>query len=391
MLTTPITKPLFALTLLLLLLTAALADNADPASESAKLLPDTVGEFRALGAPVTPKDQVLDGIAIAEDYNALSSAKRTYTSQGGEAFTVVLVRTRSDSSAYALLKRVAAEMGSQETAKVNDVGTAAVASNERLIFFKGPAFVSVTSRKANPRADGLAAFARAFAETLDRGENEIPVLIKHLPDWETAQARAAYSVSLKALQQAAGSRPVLDAVSFEGGAEAVTALYGPSRLVIVENTTPQLATLNDARINERLKELREKGERVPSLYRRVGNYLVFVFDASSEQEAVQLVDRIKYEQVVQWLGENPYALQRAQKEYTQTTAGVILAVVQASGLSLLICLGIGAIFGTIVFRRRRAQQAATDAYSDAGGMLRLNIDELTPETDPARLLGRGDR
>lgn len=392
--TTPIIKLLSAFTLLLLLFTGAFADNAAPTSEPIKMLPDTVGGFRASSAPVIPKDQVLDGIARAEDFNALSSALRTYTSQGGEAFTVVVVKTRSDSSAYALLKRVAAEMRAKaqlETAKVNDIGTAAFASKERLIFFKGQAFVSVTSKQAGTSIDGLTAFARSFAETLDRGENEIPVLIKHLPEWETASERAAYAVSLKALQEAAGNRPVLDAVSFEGGAEAVTALYGPSRLVIVENTTPQLATTNDVLINARLNWLSANAQPMPSAYKRVGNYSVFVFDAPSEQEATQLIDKIKYEQVVQWLGDNPYALQRAQKEYSQTTAGVILAVIQASGLSLLICLGIGTIFGTIVFRRRRAQQSATEAYSDAGGMVRLNIDEMTPQPDPTRLLGRGGR
>jgi hypothetical protein len=394
LLTRPITKLLSALTLLLLLLTAAFADTADPTSEAAKMLPDAIGDFRAQGEPIPPKEKMLGDMASAEDFNALSSARRIYSSARGESFTILLVKTRSDSSAYALLTRVAAEMRAREqapTSKVRDIGIASFASSERVIFFKGPAFVSVTSNLARQNGDGLAAFARAFAETLNSGENEIPVLLKHLPDWETVQERAAYAVSLKALQDAAGNRPALDAVSFEGGVEAVTALYGPSRLIILENTTPQLATTNDARINARLKELREKGQPVPSAYRRVGNYCVFVFDAPSEQEAARLMDNIKYEQVVQWLGDNPYALQRAQKEYTQTTAGVILAVIQASGLSLLVCLGIGAIFGTLVFRRRRSQQAATEAYTDAGGMVRLNIDDMTAQTDPTRLLGRGDR
>jgi hypothetical protein len=43
-----------------------------------------------------------------------------------------------------------------------------------------------------------------------------------------------------------------------------------------------------------------------------------------------------------------------------------------------------------LFTRRRAQQAAQHAYSDAGGMMRLNIDDLTAETDPHRLLNSGN-
>jgi hypothetical protein len=70
--------------------------------------------------------------------------------------------------------------------------------------------------------------------------------------------------------------------------------------------------------------------------------------------------------------------------------GTILAVIKASGLSLIVCFGIGGLVGALVFKRRRAQAAAIDAYSDAGGMLRLNIDEMTRQTDPGRLLGRGE-
>jgi hypothetical protein len=63
--------------------------------------------------------------------------------------------------------------------------------------------------------------------------------------------------------------------------------------------------------------------------------------------------------------------------------------VKASGVALVGCLGLGGLLGALLFTRRRAQQKAQEAFSDAGGMLRLNIDELTPQTDPARLLGPG--
>jgi len=65
-------------------------------------------------------------------------------------------------------------------------------------------------------------------------------------------------------------------------------------------------------------------------------------------------------------------------------------VVKGSGLALVSCLAVGGLIGGLLFIRRRAQQRETEAFSDAGAMLRLNLDELTPETDPARLLGRGE-
>ena len=93
----------------------------------------------------------------------------------------------------------------------------------------------------------------------------------------------------------------------------------------------------------------------------------------------------QHEQVVQWLGENPNILKRAQEEYVNTTLGVLVAVLKASGYALLACLGLGGLAGALLFTRRRAQQTE-EAFSDAGGMLRLNLDDLTPETNPARLL-----
>ena len=259
-----------------------------------------------------------------------------------------------------------------------------------LAFVHGPLIVNI--KYSIPEVIGLGReeavrLATELSMTLEPSENDLPVLIKHLPDWENVRNNTPYAVSLPVLQTAAGGRPVLDAISFEGGAEAVTATYGPSRLVIVENTTPQLATTQDARFNARLKELRDSGQPVPTLYRRVGNYSVFVFDAPDEATAAKLVDSIKYEQVVQWLGDNPNDLRRAQRRYTETTAGVIIAVLKASGLSLLLCLGVGAVFGGIVFRRRRQQQTAQEAFSDAGGMVRLNLDEMTAQYDSGKLLG----
>ena len=129
---------------------------------------------------------------------------------------------------------------------------------------------------------------------------------------------------------------------------------------------------------------------MPTAYRRVGNYAVFVFDAPNPEAANRLIDQVKYQQVVQWLGHNPFAYEQATREFTETTLGVLVAVVKASGLALVACLAAGGFFGALLFRFRRAQQRAREAYADSDAMLRLNLDELTPENDPGRLLGRGN-
>jgi hypothetical protein len=377
---------LFACALLLCSLAPARADSTT--DEALKSLPDKAGDFVALGA-ARPSASALE--AKKDAYEIELIASRSYRSAKGERFKVDFIKTRTDRGAYSLYSSEMQKLSSEAT-KLDGVGTAAViGSSGRALFYKGMMFVSISDESGGKNTDGLTSLAKLLAEPLDKGEGEIPVLVKHLPDWETAQQRAVYVLNLNTLREAAGNRPALDVVNFAGGVDAVTATYGPSRLVIIEHNTPQLATDNDARINARLSELRNSGQPVPSGYRRVGNYAVFVFDAPDEATATQLVDKVAYEQVVQWLGNNPHLFERARREYSETTAGVILSVIKASGISLLICLGIGGIFGSIIFRRRRAQQAVSEAYSDAGGMMRLNLDDITTaKVDPSRLLGKRD-
>lgn len=385
-----LSKPFFFLLFVSFLFAPLRVNGAVTLEEAAKLLPDRIGDFRARGAALMPKAGIFEQQA-PEDFGAFSHAVRTYISSDGKAFVVELVKTRTDAGAYALLTNSEMYSTSSQGVKLNDVGTAVVITPGGIAFFKGAAFVQIYSpNKTAGNDEGANTFARLFAQSLNSGEGDIPVLVKHLPDWERALTHVIYTVSAGSLRKAAGNEPVLEAISFEGGTEAAVVSYGVSRLVLVEYTTPQLATNSDARIKARIKELNDAGQSVPTAYRRVGNYSVFVFNAPDENTAAQLIDRVSYEQVVQWLGDNPRALERAQRIYTQTTAGIILAVIKASGLAILLCLSVGGIFGTLIFRHRRMQQAATAAYSDAGDMIRLNIDDLTPQNNPARLLGRGD-
>lgn len=389
-------SPLISLSAILLLLfsflSVAMAAEPLPVGEAAKLLPERVSNFRAMGPSRALEASAFETIA-PEDFNLSSSAARSYVSSKGLTVGVTLMRARSDAGAYALLTHYVAELrnkGQSPLTKMEGVGTVAFSTPERLLFFKGPALVSLTAQGSQRGQEQLVEFARSLAETIPSEENEIPALAKHLPDWEKVQEQAVYAVSLNALRQATGDEPVLEAIDFSGGTETATALYDSSRLVIIEFGTPQLAADNDERINARLKELRDAGRPVPTAYRRVGNYSVFVFGAPDEQRAGQLIDAITYEKVVQWLGDNPHAWDKLERDFNQSTSNLIVGIVKASGFSALLCLAVGGLFGGLVFLRRRSQQSLTDKYSDAGGMLRLNIDELTPQTDPTRLLGKGD-
>lgn len=211
----------------------------------------------------------------------------------------------------------------------------------------------------------------------------IPVLVKHLPNWENAQNNSTYILNQNDLRNALGERAVFDLIDFAGGTEAVTAPYNQGKLLIIEFTTPQASVDADNKIRQRLAEI---GQNPPIFYRRIGNYNAFVFDGTDETSANTLLDQVKYEKTVQWLGENPFTLRNAERAFILTTSDIFLTTV------LVIVGGIGGSFvvgivvGIIFFYIRNQKRAGMAAFSDAGGMIRLNLDGFTPEILPDRLL-----
>ncbi|MFL6281829.1 MAG: DUF6599 family protein [Pyrinomonadaceae bacterium] len=351
---------------------------------ASKVLPDQVGDFRAQGAAVTPPGFI--GGARREDYGVTYDGHRTYISATGEKLVASVVQTESESAAYSFFTFF--NSARPQAVKFGDIGTASVATSSEVCFVKGTTFVFVNSSDAGELSPQLFTdFGRAFAATLEGGENGLPTLVLHLPEWEKARVTTGYAVTLPALQRASGNRPALDAVSFEGGAEAATADYGGARLVVVEFTTPQHAFDADAAITRRIAELSAAGQPVPSSYKRVGNYSVFVFDAPDAASAEKLISGVKYEKDVRWLGRNPHAEENAIRSYTNTMGGVIMTTLITTGLAILLCLTVGGVIGGAIFLSRRARHTAQEIYSDAGGMLRLNIEDVnTPQTP--KMLGR---
>ncbi len=389
-----------ALTCAMLLAFEFTAQAQKPEDKATKL-PQTIEGFRQLGAirsiASVTREGFLNPSGESDKVSGTSHFTRTeadYLSAEGNKFLVEVVELPRDSDAYSLLTILAKTLGADESNRPRigrDLGTAGFAQPDRVAFFKGRTLVRISAAKPTGKiSDDLMTLARLFASRLEKGEGDLPVLVKHLPQWEEAQARVVYLAGFNSLKGIVPDQPVLDAVSSEGDADAAIAEYGAAHMVIVEFNTPQLAADNDRNIATKLEELRNLGQPVPSAYRQVGNYSVFVFNAPTEQAANGLIDQIQYEQVVQWLGDNPNLLEKVQRDYYQTTAGLLLAVVKASGFSALACLAAGGLFGALLFNRRRIQQRDAKSFSDAGGMLRLNIDELTAHGDRAKLLGPGN-
>lgn len=214
-------------------------------------------------------------------------------------------------------------------------------------------------------------------------DDGIPVLTKHLPDYENVGNRATYILNTDDLRNALGSRQIFEAIDFTGGTEAVTATYPQGKLLIVEYTTPQFSVEADNKIKQKLAET---AQDQPIFYRRIGNYNAFVFDGNDEAAANALLDQVIYEKEVRWLGEDPFALKRAERNFVLQTSDLFMStfLTIVSGLGLAVFAGI--IVGFVVFFIREQKRAQMETFSDAGGMTRLNLDGFTPEIIPNRLL-----
>jgi hypothetical protein len=211
----------------------------------------------------------------------------------------------------------------------------------------------------------------------------LPVLLKHLPDWESKQKEAAFVTDSAGLKRAAGDRAVLGLIDFTGGTEAVTAQYPAGRLLIVEFTSPQASIDADNQITNYLAQHADEA----SVYRRIGNYNVFVFDSADPAAATALVDQVKYEKNVQWLGEDPFLFRNLERHFVNTTADIFVSTVEWIVLGMGITLLLGAILGYVYFQFRERQRLTMKEFSDAGGMVRLNLDGFTPDLSSERLLG----
>jgi hypothetical protein len=210
-----------------------------------------------------------------------------------------------------------------------------------------------------------------------------PGVVKALPAYEKVKDKATHITNSDELKKVFdGERGVLDLIDFKSGNEAATADYDTGKLLIVEFASPQVAFETDNQIKERLNQA-----PVANLYyRRIGNYSVFLFDGKDETSADNLLKQIKYEKTVKWLGEDPFYYNRAERNFVETASNMFLGTFLAIAALIALMLTLGIIAGFIYFRYSKKRRDALVAFSDAGGMIRLNLDELTPDVAPDRLL-----
>jgi hypothetical protein len=176
-----------------------------------------------------------------------------------------------------------------------------------------------------------------------------------------------------ALKVQAGGDPILELLEFSAGTEAATAEYPAGRLVIVEYANPQLSTEIDTRIQQHLAST----PRPNVAYRRIGNYNAFVLGTADTAQAGALLDQVKYEKTVQWLGEDPYLLKKLERYMMATSRDIAISTVLVILLGLGSAVLVGIASGFVFFRFRDQKRSTRAAFSDAGGLTRLNLDGLS--------------
>ncbi len=362
--------------------------------DTARLFPARFGDFQAqekAARELQPTD------FTAQDYAITEGAARRYVAPDGAAYVVEIFRAASGSAAFSLLT-AKSNPSNLVPLELNDVGGYGFTSTNEAMFVKDKLFVRLKPENNVTSDTGqLTNLARLVAASIDGEAGGVPVLARHIPDWEQIQNRIKYAVSAPALLAFVNQDTVLDALNFAGGTEAAVIDYDASattdnqaaRLIIVEHLTPQLATDNFNRVSQLIKQRREQGSPVPSDFRRTGNYLVFVYGISDAETGATLAKRVRYEQDVRWLGDYPFAQERAERQYTMMTLSVLIGSIKTAGVAVTFCLLVGIVVGGTVFMRRRSQSAAANIFTDAGGMVRLNIDELT-KMPASKLLGGKD-
>lgn len=202
----------------------------------------------------------------------------------------------------------------------------------------------------------------------------VPVLLKHLPDYEQVRSSAVFTTNVEDLRPALGDRAILELIDFSGGTEAVMAPYTAGRLLIVEYSNPQLAAEADTKFSSQLAT--DPGDP-PVVYRRIGNYSAFVFDASDTTAANFLLDQVKYEKTVQWLGKDPFTLEKLERYFAVTSRDIAISTVLWILGGLFLALAVGVVCGLIYYQYRERARMNQTAFSDAGGLTRLNLDDLS--------------
>lgn len=385
----------------------------------ARLLPGSLAGRKAISelkqvARDNLSDLVADKAAIYQEYLVISAGSREYSGARVEVF-----ETRNQFAAFGLFTF---NRGASLTKPADvELGSGGSRLDGELLFWKGNFFVRVidanqkTDRRRSAGHEGL---ARAIADMIIPAGSDFtrPPLFDSLPaslpGASLVPQSQRYFLGPESLTTfIAHGRKIFE---FVGDTEAVSGEYtkgegenggasqakgsdqtlakgggttrsaaipiaSPMKLVIVECHTPEFATDEMARVTSYVSSLPES-EQQQIVFKRTGNYIIAAVNVRDREFAEGLVNSVQYPYTVKWLRNplwptnDPFRMQK--------TADMLLSTFGLLGLILLTVLIGGTVFGATVFLKRRKQQR--EVFSDAGGMLRLEIEPFALALPPKR-------
>jgi len=380
-----------------------------PAALPVRLLPATLANFSATTEAKEYQRENLkalvgDSARVFQEYRVLSAASRDY-----DRIKVELFQTQDQFGAFGLFTFIAsADRGDTP----GDPGWSLARVDGDVVFWKGNVFARLRDASQKSSRVNIAtkeSLARALAPMITAPNPGVksPPLMDSLPAASLVPGTQRYFLgpeSLSSVIKRAG-----EMFQFVGQTEAVTAIYSKDqpasaplagvteksvdnkkadadsisapqmKLVIVEYHTPEFATDEMSRITDFVGSLPE-AEQKEIVFKRAGNYVVAATGVTDREFAEGLINSIQYPYTVKWLRNPLWPVNDPFR--TQKAAQMLLSTFGLLGLILMTVLIVGTVFGATVFLKRRKQQR--EVFSDAGGMLRLDIEPFVLALPPKR-------
>jgi hypothetical protein len=362
-----------------------------PVSPTGRMVAHRLGRWRLAGpatemSPAGFESNQPERAQLIREYGLRDLASGTYTRGSGANVRAEIFRMINFVAAYGAysLERTA-------QAERVAVGTEGALDAGHLGFFKGEYYVRLSAEPGAVDRDAWLDLARRLDSQLGERHSEIPVLIQHLPAEGMVPGTERFVAGPRALTRLLGNQDPNDVFLLANPAvEAALAEYRvggtTAPLMIVEYQTPQLAATAYQQVQNYFNALPDS-ERAQRVLKREGNYIIEALNVQNSQALQPIVAQIKYAPVIHWLKKNPLeALQQFQSDAQISLIDFYLTAFGFIGVSLLIALMGGVLFGYVAFLWRRRRLRAWPGFSDAGGMLRLNLDNLVlPPVDKKAL------
>ena len=361
--------PALAALFSMLLLTA---QGVQAQSGDKELLPDRLGQrWRAVSPARVLDGQRLSGLPDADvlgEYGLQRVVSRVYTDGRAES-SVEVFDLNLIPRAYGLFT----------------FNRGQLPPNSRE-FYQGRYVVRVSRREAD--ADSDRQMFEAIKPDLVGGEGELPPLPLHLPEADKVAESEKYVVGPAAMARLKNFSGLKDAIRFGAGAEVTTANYrsggGQMNLIIVEYYAPQSASEGESRIRDHFNALPQT-EKDRLIIKRVGNYVIAMSNVQDMPAAQNIVGQIKYQKDIYWAGRKftdiPLEFRPPDPLAVEDMTRTVKTMVRSfywTGVAILSALLLGGAVGLSLFqwkRYRRRKLGLDDMFNDAGGTLRLNLDD----------------